>query len=99
MNSDMLKIIRNELCFHSLLPFQNKSAIILKEYYNKDGLNFENPNPAGGDDKNDGWVKEKGIYYQMYSPTNYPSSFVKDVFGKFETDAKGLFENVYDKKL
>lgn len=99
MNSDVLKIIRNELCFHSLLPFQNKSAIILKEYYNKDGLNYENPNPAGGDDKNDGWVKERGIYYQMYSPTNYSSSFVKDVFEKFETDAKGLFENVYDKKL
>lgn len=95
MDSSMYKIIRNALAFHSSLPFQNKGAIILKEYYKYKGFTYENPNPAGGDDKNDGWVKEKGIYYQIYSPTNYSGSFANDVFKKFKSDAEGLFENVY----
>ena len=58
MNSSKLKAIRNSVCYHSELAFQNKVAIILGEYYKIRGLTYENPNPAGGDDKNDGWVKE-----------------------------------------
>ena len=99
MNSSKLKAIRNSVCYHSELAFQNKVAIILGEYYKIRGLTYENPNPAGGDDKNDGWVKDAGIYYQMYSPTNYPKSFTKSVLEKFVEDATGLFANVYDKNI
>lgn len=99
MDSSMMRLVRNELCFYSSLQFQNKAAIILKEYYRNLKLTYENPNPAGGDDKNDGWVVETGIYYQVYAPTNYSDSFVSDVFRKFEEDATGLFNNVYNRKL
>ncbi len=99
MDSNILKLIKIELSCYSSIQFQNRAAIILSECYKKLGYDYENPNPAGGDDKNDGWVKGTGIYYQFYSPTNYPKSFEKNVFNKFETDAKGLFENVYVKNL
>ncbi len=95
MDSSKLKIVRNSICYHSGQNFQNKIGIILKEYYTFSGYSYENPSSAGGDDKNDGWVKELGIFYQVFSPTNYNSSFGKNVFGKFKEDATGLFENVY----
>lgn len=99
MDSNTLKIIRNSVCYHSGLLFQDKIGIILREYYANLELTYENPSSAGGDDKNDGWVKENGIYYQIYSPTNYDDSFTKNVLKKFCSDAKGLFENVYNKNL
>ena len=44
-----------------------------------------------GDRKNDGYIKEKGIYFQVYAPeeirNNYP-----DVIKKINTDFKGLLE-------
>ena len=99
MNSSKMKIVRNSLCYNSGLNFQNKIAIILQYYYKMKGYEYVNPNPAGGDDKNDGWVEKLGVFYQIFSPTNYSKSFVKEVLNKFKEDANKLFDNVYKKKL
>jgi len=44
-----------------------------------------------GDKKNDGYVEDKGIYYQVYAPENIKNSY-PDVVKKINTDFTGLLE-------
>lgn len=44
-----------------------------------------------GDRKNDGYIENKGIYYQVYAPENIKNSY-PDVVKKINTDFKGLLE-------
>lgn len=69
---------------------------ILHEYYKMQGKIFEYPSPNGGDEKNDGWVVEDAIFYQVYSPFQFPNSFVQNVKEKFEEDLSGLCEVVFN---
>jgi hypothetical protein len=45
-----------------------------------------------GDRKNDGFVKEKGIYYQVYAPEN-PKDSYPNIVRKLKTDFNGLIKH------
>jgi len=94
-DSNYTKYVRSRLDAKSGMSYQKDVAIILEKYYLYKGYSFECPDAFGGDDKNDGWVPELGIFYQIYSPNNYNNSFGKNVYDKFEKDIEGLFEKVY----
>jgi len=98
-DSNYTKYVRSRLDAKSGMSYQKDVAIILEKYYLYKGYSFECPDAFGGDDKNDGWVPELGIFYQIYSPNNYNNSFGKNVYDKFEKDIEGLFEKVYSEKL
>jgi hypothetical protein len=57
-------------------------------YYQPD---FEQIKPWGniGDRKNDGFIRSKGIYYQVYAPEDIDKSY-PDAISKLEKDFKGL---------
>ena len=98
-DSIYIKYVRDRLDSKSGIMFQNNICIILNEYYKTKGLEFENPNSYGGDDKNDGWVPKLALFYQIFSPINYSKSFAREVYDKFEEDIKGLCKNVITNKL
>ena len=54
---------------------------------------FESVRPWGilGDRKNDGFIKSKGIYYQVYAPEN-PAIKISDAIDKLKEDFKGLLD-------
>lgn len=81
--------------------FQNDMNIVLKKYYDQKNKTFEMPQAMRGDYKNDGWVVEDNVYYMMYSPiiTKASYSFYNDIQKKFNSDLKGLLENIYEKKM
>ena len=57
---------------------------------------FEMPSPLGGDDKNDGWVVEDAVFYQVFAPVQVNSSFTKDLQQKFADDLDKLLDLVYN---
>lgn len=57
---------------------------------------FEMPSPLGGDDKNDGWVVEDAVFYQVFAPVQLNSSFTKDLQEKFADDLDKLLDLVYN---
>jgi tetratricopeptide (TPR) repeat protein len=59
---------------------------------------FEKVKPYGreGDKKNDGFRKEKGIYYQVYAPEK-PEDKFPDAIRKMTKDFKGLYDYWKDK--
>lgn len=75
--------------------FQLKVGEILKVYYQSKHKTYEMPNSYGGDKKNDGWVKEDALFYQIYAPTAIRKNFKKEIQKKFEEDLKKLFCLVY----
>jgi hypothetical protein len=54
---------------------------------------FEAIKPWGkiGDRKNDGYIKSKGLFYQVYSPEEIGKSYAK-VISKLKTDFTGLIK-------
>ncbi len=54
---------------------------------------FESVEPWGtlGDRKNDGFIKSKGVYYQVYAPKE-PSFKIKTAIDKLKEDFKGLYD-------
>lgn len=80
------------------LNFQINLGYVLKEFYEYKGLTYEMPSAAGGDDKNDGWVVEQKMFYQVYAPAQIRSSFAKDLRNKFEEDLSGLLEKISEGK-
>ena len=54
-------------------------------------MNFQQIKPWGniGDRKNDGYIKTKGIFYQVYAPENIKKSYT-DAVNKLKTDFDGL---------
>ena len=91
-----IKFIRLKLNGTSGINFQTLVGKILSTYYQNIGKTYEMYSAFGGDDKNDGWVKEDALFYQIYSPYNYPSSFVSDVRSKFKEDLTKLYDLVYN---
>lgn len=81
------------------INFQKLVGVVLKEYYTYKKNTYEMPSPLGGDKKNDGWVVETGVFYQIYAPSKNGESQKKDIHGKFSEDLGGLLDNVYNKGL
>lgn len=76
------------------LQFQLKIREVLRLYYKSFDKKYEMPSPYGGDDKNDGWVPQDAIFYQIYAPTQVKSSLSKEIRKKFENDLIGLVEKI-----
>ncbi|WP_297433443.1 hypothetical protein [uncultured Cetobacterium sp.] len=79
------------------MNFQNGVKSILEEYYKMQGKTFTMPDPSyGGDDKNDGWVEEEGIFYQIYAPIVIveKKSIIGDLRDKFKEDLEGIVNHV-----
>ena len=74
------------------LNFQYCLGNILESFYTHKGKTFEMPSHYGGDDKNDGWVIEEALFYQIYSPTQPRSSLRSEMQKKFSEDLEGLLE-------
>ena len=81
------------------MNFQKLVGVVLKEYYSYKKNTYEMPSPLGGDKKNDGWVVETGVFYQIYAPSKSVESQKKDIHAKFSADLSGLLDNVYNKGL
>ncbi len=79
--------------------FQKSIGDVLSVYYDYKELTYEMPSPYGGDDKNDGWVKEEKLFYQIYAPVIEKSSdtLEKLINKKFEVDLNGLLNIVVNK--
>jgi len=80
------------------INFQLTVKYILKTYYDSIAKTFEMPDFYGGDDKNDGWVKEDCIFYQMYAPTRLKDSLKKEIHEKYKEDLTGLLEKIKEGK-
>ena len=79
--------------------YQNAVKQILSTYYKIINKTYEMPSSFGGDDKNDGWVVEDSLFYQIYAPLQFPSTFATNLKEKFAEDLDGLLKIVYvDKK-
>lgn len=91
-------MILNELRSRTGINFQSAVSAVLKAYYYSHNLTYEVPSPYGGDDKNDGWVKEHKLFYQIYSPPlgSVSQSFNKSIRNKFSTDLEGLLNKIKD---
>ena len=50
------------------------------------------PDFYGGDQKNDGWVVEDAIFYQIFAPTRLKDSLKKEIQDKFTADLLGLLK-------
>lgn len=91
---DYKEAILRELRGTTSIFFQMKIKDVLFKYYNYLEKTFEMPSPYGGDDKNDGWVVEDAIFYQIFAPTQIKASFSREVRSKFKEDLEGLLEKL-----
>lgn len=79
--------------------FQTLVGVVFTEYYKTLNKDFEMPYAGGGDDKNDGWVKNDALFYQIYAPetyNGYNNSFIRNIRSKFEEDLTGLVELIVE---
>jgi len=72
------------------INYQLQIKEILKVYYQYNKKTFEMPDYYGGDQKNDGWVVEDAIFYQVFAPTRLKESLKKEIQEKFKNDLDGL---------
>lgn len=96
---DLIELIILELKGTTGITFQYKIEKVLREYYREKKLEYAMPSHYGGDKKNDGWVREKNLYYQIFSPTQIRSSLKKEILSKFKEDLEGLLKILYIDKL
>lgn len=80
------------------INYQLQLKKIFITYYKYIGKTYEMPDFYGGDQKNDGWVVEDALFYQIYAPTRLKDSLKKEIQDKFETDLSGLLNIVYNDK-
>lgn len=92
---DYIESVVNFLKGITGINFQLQVKEVLRLYYRYKGFVYEMPDFYGGDDKNDGWVKDEGIFYQIFAPTRLKKSLTKEMQDKFEEDLKGLLKIVY----
>ncbi|MBU3127443.1 hypothetical protein [Clostridium tagluense] len=78
------------------INYQLKLKEVLKIYYEYQGKTYEMPDYYGGDQKNDGWVVEDALFYQIFAPTRLKESLKKEIQKKFKTDLEGLIKIVYE---
>ncbi len=98
---DYINLICKELCGTTGLNFQKKVGEVLERFYKINNKTFVMPRPFGGDMKNDGYIKEENVYYQIFAPVQErrEKTLKKDILEKMEKDLKGLLEILYiDKK-
>lgn len=98
---DLIEQILLELRGTTGINFQYKVREILLKYYKSKNLNYDMPRHYGGDKKNDGWVKENDLYYQIFSPVQMKANdtLKKEILCKFNEDLEKLLEILYIKKL
>lgn len=77
------------------INYQKCLRDILKRYYKYKNKTYEMPDAYGGDDKNDGWVVEDALFYQIFAPTRLKESLRKEMQNKFSDDLEGLIKKVY----
>lgn len=65
---DYITLITDYLRGRTGINFQKLTGVVFREYYLYKNNTYEMPSPYGGDKKNDGWVVEKGLFYQIYAP-------------------------------
>lgn len=99
MNEGKVKLIIDSIKGRVGTDFQIDMNKILYEYWQFKSHLFESVAWFGGDKKNDGWVKDFGLFYQIYSPRYLSESFKKDVQDKFSEDLMGLGEIVLVQNL
>jgi len=80
------------------INYQLHIGTILKYYYKYLGKAYEMPDFYGGDRKNDGWVKDDKIFYQIFAPTRLKDSLKKEIENKFKEDLEGLLKFIYEER-
>lgn len=95
---DYKSAILSELRGTTGLSFQIKMGIVLSKYYTELKKTYEMPSPYGGDDKNDGWVVEDALFYQIYGPTQLKLSLSKNIQNKFKEDLTELIKKIKEGK-
>lgn len=80
------------------INYQLQLGEILKVYYEYLGKKYEMPDFYGGDQKNDGYVLEDGLFYQIFAPTRLKKSLKKEIQKKFTEDLSNLLKIVYEEK-
>lgn len=93
-----IQAIFNYLDGLSEYDFQKAIMTILNISYKHLGKDFEEVSSDGGDSGNDGWIKEDNIFFAMYSPKNFKSSYKNELLQKFKSDLTNLCKNVYEEK-
>lgn len=91
---DCIYAIKDMLQGSTGINFQYKIFKVLSPYYKKIGKKYEMPSYYGGDDKNDGWVEEDALFYQIYSPISHKNSLSQDIKNKFKEDLNGLIDKI-----
>ncbi|MGX7014112.1 hypothetical protein [Vagococcus silagei] len=92
--SENIEFICMKLQGLTKLNFQVHLGRVLEEFYVYKGLTYEMPSPNGGDDKNDGWVEEEKLFYQIYAPSQLRESLPKDMKNKFSEDLEELLNKL-----
>lgn len=95
MNEGKIKIIIDYIKGRVGTDFQIDLNKILYEYWQSQQHLFEAVSWFGGDQKNDGWVKDLSLFYQIYAPVHLSESFKKDNQKKFSQDLNRLAEKVF----
>ncbi|MCY8024722.1 hypothetical protein MOC05_06095 [Bacillus sonorensis] len=80
------------------INYQLQLKEVLSAYYKSIGKTYEMPDFYGGDQKNDGWVVEDAVFYQVYAPTRLKDSLKKEIQDKFTADLSGLLKIIYEEK-
>lgn len=96
---DYINSITDFLQGRTGMNFQKAVGVVLKEYNAYKKKTYEMPDAYGGDQKNDGWVVEDALFYQVYAPARNKGSLKRDMQDKFSEDLGGLLERVYKKGL
>lgn len=77
------------------INFQIKVKEVLAVYYRVNGKTYEMPDFYGGDQKNDGWVVEEALFYQIFAPTRLKESLKKEIQDKFKEDLTELLRLIF----
>lgn len=96
---DYINSITEYLRGRTGMNFQRLVREVFKEYNAYIGKTYEMPDAYGGDKKNDGWVVEDALFYQIYAPARNNDSLKKNMQKKFSEDLEGLLDKVYNEKL
>ncbi len=96
---DYINLITTYLRGKTGMNFQKLLCEVFRQFYSYKGKTYEMPDAYGGDKKNDGWVVEDALFYQIFSPARNNGSLKKNMQKKFSEDLERLLEIVYKDKL
>ena len=75
--------------------FESKLHLILRRYYKHNGKDFLTHRSGGGEKGNDGWIKDDGLFYQIYAPPVGGSK--KNIHKKYSENLATLLDAVVNK--